>query len=200
MTVQLVRPAGAGHETLAVLGCALLILLLAGSVVLWRHTPAVSSALPPDQLDARHDLNAAEQGLYADLRVARDEILQETAPHATPPEVATLADLGLPPFVADAGALRRGRHRWSRLEHTQVVAYLGHSGDTTLAGHLLLRLPDHGTGDDASAEPDIWLHRGTLSLPLAALDDAALEQAGWRRVTARFDAGVTRQRDRHAHP
>ena len=35
-TTQVVRPAGAGHETLYVLLLCLLILCVAGSVVLWR--------------------------------------------------------------------------------------------------------------------------------------------------------------------
>ena len=72
-TTQLVRPAGAGHETLYVLLLCLAILAVAGSVVLWRGEPEVVSSVQTHQLDARRDLGASEQGIYADLRVTLDE-------------------------------------------------------------------------------------------------------------------------------
>ena len=68
MSAHLVRPAGAGHETLYVLLLCLLILTVAGAVVAWRHDAPDTTTLPAHQLDARRDLSAAEQGIYADLR------------------------------------------------------------------------------------------------------------------------------------
>ena len=74
MNTHVVRPAGAGHETLYVLLLCLLILTVAGSVVAWRHETQAVTSVASHQLDARRDLNAAEQGIYADLRVPLDEI------------------------------------------------------------------------------------------------------------------------------
>ena len=73
-TRQIVRPAGAGHETLNVLLLCLLILAVAGSVVAWRHESQDTTSISNHQLDARRDLSASEQGIYADLRVTLDEV------------------------------------------------------------------------------------------------------------------------------
>jgi hypothetical protein len=52
-----------------------MILAVAGSVVAWRGVAAgVSRVNSHQQLDARRDLGASEQGIYADLRVTLDEI------------------------------------------------------------------------------------------------------------------------------
>lgn len=88
-TTQIVRPAGAGHETLNVLLLCLLILALAGSVVAWRGVSHEPEPVASNQLDARRDLSAAEQGIYADLRVTLDEIrlLREEQNTLPPPKI-----------------------------------------------------------------------------------------------------------------
>jgi len=199
-SIQIVRPAGAGHETLAVLaGCAL-ILAVAAAVVTLRAAPAQSHAVAAHQLDARRDLTAAEQGVYADLRVALEEIEAERAGGTRLPAVAALSESGLPPFARDASSVQRGAHVWTLMADGQSQAYLGLSADSAVAASVLLRIAapaqDHGHSTAAhahDAEPDIWMHRSAQAAP-AALDAAQLTRAGWRQVVARFDAGVTRQR------
>ena len=184
MSTQVVRPAGAGHETLYVLLLCLLILCVAGSVVAWRHESQETTSVAAHQLDARRDLNAAEQGIYADLRVTLDEIqlLREEASALPQPE--QLAEEGFAPFASDASSVSRGDHAWQLLGEQ---AYLGVSPKPEVAGSFLMRI---------SAQPDVWLNRnGTVSAP-TDFSDAALNQAGWQQVIAQFDAGVTRQ---HRH-
>ena len=184
MNTHVVRPAGAGHETLYVLLLCLLILSIAGAVVAWRHESLTETPVAAHQVDARRDMNAAEQGIYADLRVTLDEIrlLREDANAL--PEPSELAADGFAPFAVDASSVSRGGHVWQLLGDQ---AYLGVSPHPEVAGSFLLRI---GT------EPDVWLNRNsTLSVP-ADLSDAALIQSGWQQVTAHFDAGVTRQ---HRH-
>ncbi len=72
-TTQIVRPAGAGHETLNVLLMCLLILAVAGSVVAWRGVSHEPEPVSENQLDARRDLGASAQGIYANLRVPLEE-------------------------------------------------------------------------------------------------------------------------------
>ena len=67
---HVIRPAGAGHETLYVLLASLLIVALAAGVVWLRGEREDEQAIAAHQIDARRDLTAAEQGLYTDLRVA----------------------------------------------------------------------------------------------------------------------------------
>ncbi len=185
---QVVRPAGAGHETLYVLLISLLIVALAASVVLLRGEREDEQAIASHQIDARRDLTAAEQGIYTDLRVAFDEIQLLREENDAVPEVAALAEEGLPPFVDDAGSQSRGAHRWQWL---QAGAYLGSSQDSDVAGSFLLLLP---TAPDGQA--DVWLRRDSAVAIPASLDAEALIATGWRQVVSHYDAGVTRE---HRH-
>lgn len=183
-TTHVVRPAGAGHETLYVLLLCLIILAVAGTVVALRGERQEIAVVPSHQLDARRDLSAAEQGIYADLRVTLDEIhlLQEERNALPTPE--QLAEEGFAPFAQDASSVSRGDHRWQLLG----AAYLGLSQAPDLSGSLLMRI--------SGAEPDIWLNRSANLKPPTDLTDQALMSAGWQQVVAQFDAGVTRQ---HRH-
>jgi len=187
-TTQLVRPAGAGHETLYVLLLCLAILAVAGSVVLWRGEPEVVSSVQTHQLDARRDLGASEQGIYADLRVTLDEIHLLRQEQQALPTPQVLADEGFAPFAQDASSVSRGGHAWQLLGSG---AYFGQSQAPSVAGSFLMRL-----NADDNAEPDIWLNRGASLQAPPDLADAALISAGWQQVIAQFDAGVTRQ---HRH-
>ncbi|WP_433736322.1 DUF6162 family protein [Pseudomonas putida] len=186
-TTHVVRPAGAGHETLNVLLLCLLILALAGSVVAWRHESQDVTHLTSHQLDARRDLSASEQGIYADLRVTLDEIHLLRQEQQTLPTPEALADEGFAPFAQDASSVSRGAHAWQMLADK---AYFGQSKTPAVAGSFLMRL----TADDDA--PDIWLNRSADIKAPADLTDAALESAGWQQIVAQFDAGVTRQ---HRH-
>ena len=186
-TTHVVRPAGAGHETLYVLLLCLMILAVAGSVVAWRHESQETSNVSSHQLDARRDLSASEQGIYADLRVTLDEIHLLRQVQQTLPTAEALADEGFAPFAQDASSVSRGAHAWQLLD---AKAYFGQSQAPAVAGSLLMRL----TADDEA--PDIWLNRAADLKAPTDLTDAALESAGWRQIVAQFDAGVTRQ---HRH-
>lgn len=185
---QVVRPAGAGHETLYVVLISLLIVVLAATVVWMRGEREDEQAIASHQVDARRDLTAAEQGIYTDLRVAFDEIQLLREETAAVPSVDALAAEGLPPFVVDAGSQSRGSHQWLWL---QTGAYLGRSQDPQLAGSFLLILPG-----DSSGQADVWLRRDSAAVTPDDLDQAALIAAGWRQVVSHYDAGVTRE---HRH-
>ncbi|CAM4105849.1 hypothetical protein CCOS865_03985 [Pseudomonas reidholzensis] len=185
---QVIRPAGAGHETLYVLLVALLIVALAATVVTLRGEREDEVSIASHQLDVRRDLNAAEQGVFTDLWVAFDEIQMLRAEDNSVPTVASLADDGLPPFVSDAASDSRGRHQWQWLE---AGAYLGRSQDAQVAGSFLLILPAQ-----ADAPADVWLRRDSAAVAPDDLGHEALIAAGWQQVISHYDAGVTRQ---HRH-
>lgn len=188
ITTQTIRPAGAGHETLYVLLFCALVLLVAGTVVLWRGEPTETAQVASHQLDARRDLSAGEQGVYADLRVTLDEIQLLQQEQQALPTPAELDAEGFAPFARDASAVSRGGHTWQLLDGK---AYLGLSQANEVAGSFLMRL---GAQPDSPA--DIWLNRNAAFTAPDDLDDAALSAAGWQQVVAQFDAGVTRQ---HRH-
>ncbi|ROL71902.1 hypothetical protein BK634_03825 [Pseudomonas chlororaphis] len=186
-TTHVVRPAGAGHETLYVLLLCLLILTVSGSVVLWHGETQEVSAVASHQLDARRDLSASEQGIYADLRVTLDEIRLLREDTQALPAPKELAAEGFAPFAQDASSVSRGDHQWQLLDQ----AYVGLSNDPQVAGSFVMRI----SAQD-SDQPDIWLNRSpSLSAP-GDLSDSALTSAGWKQVIAQYDAGVTRQ---HRH-
>ncbi|KPX00716.1 DUF6162 family protein [Pseudomonas savastanoi] len=184
-TRQIVRPAGAGHETLYVLLLCLLILGVAAGVVSLHRDTQETHSLASHQLDARRDLTAAEQGIYADLRVTLDEIRLLATEQQTPVTPQQLGDEGFAPFAQDASSVSRGGHTWQMVEQS----YLGLSQAPNVAGSFLMRV-------DSDNQPDIWINRSASIAPVSDLDDKALVDAGWKQVVAQFDAGVTRQ---HPH-
>ncbi|MEN4922144.1 DUF6162 family protein [Achromobacter spanius] len=201
MHTQVIRPAGAGHETLAVLGACLVIVAAAAGYIGLRAAPAEGAALAASQIDARRDLTPAEQGIYADLRVAYDEIAFAAQAGEPAPSVADLADQGLPPFVADNSTAVRGGHAWRLQKQAGHVLYVGQTADAALAGSFLLRTDAGGAKDGhghdhapaGEAQADVWLARDAAARVPDPADDAALAAAGWRQIVAQFDSGVTRQ-------
>lgn len=180
MVHQIVRPSGVERETLWVGLAAGVILCAAVVTVTLRAAVPEMVALAAHQVDSRSGLTPAEQGLYADLLVAAQDI-------AAAPAVSSVSDLaaeGLPPFVRDASWRARGAHEWSGWsgEHGEAF-YLGQPGDPALAGTLLLRI--------AGGEGVVWLKPG-VGRPPAHPDAGALAAAGWKQVVFSFNAGVTR--------
>lgn len=197
MTVQAIRPAGAGHETAAVLGVCALIFLLAITTVILRTTTVSAPEIAASQIDARHGLTAAEQGIYADLLVAADEI----AFADTAPDVETLAGQMIPPFATDASTARRGSHEWRMRQASAAVAYIGITHDPDTAGSLLLLMTRPSASDAASdmhdhaTEPvQVWLYQpGQKQTPVpSTLDHDSLTRDGWKQIVSQFDAGATR--------
>ncbi len=184
---QVIRPAGAGHETLYVLLFCLIVVACAGSVVLWHREDQAVTTVEAHQVDARRDLTAGEQGIYADLRVTLDEIRLLQQEQSDLPTPAQLGEEGFAPFAQDASSVSRGGHAWQLIDEQ---AYLGLSQVPSTAGSFLLRV----NGPEQPA--DVWLNRGADLKAPAELNDQALISAGWQHVVAQYDAGVTRQ---HRH-
>lgn len=193
---QVVRPAGAGHETLWVLLAAAGVLALAALVIGVRAKTEAAAALATHQVDARTQLNAAEQGVHADLLVAAEEIAALRDSEQAMPTVEALRDLGLPPFSAGPEARARGAHEWRATPQGNDLAYVGRSAEPQIAASFLLRLPaTAGHAHDDAVE--IWIHReGPATWP-QGIDEQALVRQGWRQVITRYDAGVTRQGAAH---
>ncbi|QCO18475.1 hypothetical protein D3869_24915 (plasmid) [Azospirillum brasilense] len=180
---QIVRRAGAERETLWVLLAAGAILASATLAVGLRAAPDADAPLAAHLIDSRTGLTAAEQGLYADLKAAGEEIAALRTAEGRVPTPEELASEALPPFAADPSAAARGGHAWTLAETGDGVAYAGVSAAPELAGSLVLRLDGHGA--------DIWLKRAAEAPP-APPEDAALSAAGWKRIVSTFTAGVTR--------
>lgn len=187
---RLVRPAGAGAETVLVLILCGVILITAAVIVALRTAPAVQTALADWQIDARLDLTAAEQGINADLRIAADDI----AVALQGGEVPTAEDLAaeaLTPFVRDATTDARGGHAWSTVEGSDgFTGWFGRSASPDLAGSMLLRIAAKEETEQ-NAGVSVWLKRLPVSA-VTSLTDEALISSGWKEITSRYDASVTR--------
>lgn len=200
-TTQVVRPAGAGHETLWVLLASACVLAVAAVLIGVRSQPLETAVLPSHQIDARTQLSAAEQGVHADLLVAAEEIAAMADADKVPPRIEQLRELDLPPFATGAAASARGAHEWRAAVHGHDVAYVGRSGTPDVVASFLLRMPDEGgpaSGDKghahrAGGDPEVWVLRGSLQAWPEQFDNASLMRQGWRQVVVRYDAGVTRK-------
>lgn len=209
-TTQVVRPAGAGHETLWVLLASACVLVVAAILIGVRSQPLEAAVLSSYQVDARTQLNAAEQGVHADLLVAAEEILAMREADKAVPGIDQLRGMDLPPFVAGVGAAARGAHEWRSLSQGSDVAYVGRSASPDVAASFLLRLPPahheaeasnkanaHSHDEAANAEAEVWVRREGAEAWPEQLDNAALVRQGWRQVVTRYDAGVTRKDAKH---
>jgi hypothetical protein len=203
MTTQVVRPAGAGHETLWVVLAAACVLLVAAILIGARAQPLAAAALSSHQIDARTQLNAAEQGVHADLLVAAEEIIALMEADKAVPGIEQLRGMDLPPFATGVGAAARGGHEWRTQVQGHEVAYVGRSAAPEVAASVLLRLPAKGEGNappQAHAHEDeveVWVRREGANAWPEQLDDASLTRQGWRQVVVRYDAGVTRKDTAH---
>lgn len=199
MTTQVVRPAGAGHETLWVLLASACVLLVAALFIGVRSQPQEAQALASHQVDARTQLNAAEQGVHADLLVAAEEIAAVADADKRMPSIEQLRDMDLPPFAAGVASSARGAHEWRTVLQGHEVAYVGRSAAPDVAASFLLRLPAPAqagaspTGHAHDGEPGVWVHRDALQTWPGQIDDVSLMRQGWREVVVRYNAGVTRK-------
>ncbi len=184
MVQQIVRPSGAEREAAWVLLATALILAGAAVAVNLRHPPPAEHApSPAHHIDSRTGLTPAEQGLFADLLVAAEEIAALRSADGAAPGLDALAAEGLTPFVRDPAWRNRGALNWTEWRAGATAAYLGLSADPAVAGSfLLVTEPDH--------PPLVWLHRAAAAVD--SVDETALIAAGWRRVTSTFTTGVTR--------
>jgi hypothetical protein len=193
VTRIIVRPAGSGRETIYVAALCAVIVALAGAVAAYRARPSDEMVLPAWRIDARDGLNAAEHGLNADLTAAAQDIRAEMSDGA-PPSPERLAGDALPPFMKDATSAKRGGHAWRLVRDGETLGYLGATGDPATARSLLL-LPGpegagaHGHGGETA--PVVWVHASATSVD--ELSDERLIAAGWKQVTSRYDASVTRE-------
>ncbi len=203
MSTQVVKPAGAGHETLWVVLASVCVLAVAAVFVGARSQSHEDAALAAHQIDARTQLNAAEQGVHADLLVAAEEIAALFDADRAWPRIEQLREMALPPFADGVSASARGGHDWRTAAQGHDVAYVGRSAAPGVAASFLLRLPVPEAGEPAAApahagdEPVVWVHReGPQAWP-EQIDDASLVRQGWRQVVVRYDAGVTRREAAH---
>lgn len=188
MTQVIVRPAGPGRESVAVLGLCLGILLMSAGIISLHRTPPEVTETAQGQVDARSALTPAEQGILADLRIAADDIAY-LAESGTPPTPSDLAEEGLPPFVSGPETTTRGGHIWTFSQSGDLLAYLGRSSDQTRAGDMLLLVDPQG------AQPStVWLGRGSDLPANLPLDLAA---SGWHEIVTSYDASVTRHSKDH---
>lgn len=194
MHTQVVKPAGVGHESLWVVIMSAVVVLVAGIVISLRVAPDVITEIAAHQIDARHDLTIAEQGVFADLLVAVDEIVMPDL-HASP-SVEQLSEDGISPFARDMAATQRGAHQWTLERKETADLYVGVTSAIDTAGTFLLRVPNKkndGHAHDAHAASDIWINRVAGAHMPTKIEDADLIRTGWRQVVTQFDAGVTRQ-------
>lgn len=195
MTDVVVKPAGIGAENKYLLLLVLAIVLLSAAVILLDRTPLPEHQYEENQLDAGRDLNPVEQGIYADLKSAAEEIRWQLEA-GTAPSIESLAADFIPPFVQDAVSDERGHHQWQLQQLPEQSLYWGLSGNAVQAGSFLLLIGDHDNQTAESSNPSsIWYHPGSaesIDSHTDKLSTSELHHQGWLQVVSHFNASVTR--------
>jgi hypothetical protein len=211
-TTVLIKPKGVRDENIGVLIVALITVLLAAIYIHFDREATTDTFVKADhQIDARYDLNPADQGLYADLLAATEEILWRIEDDE-PIDLSSLADDLIPPFVMDAVSQERGGHQWSEHKTSSAWLFLGNTQASEVAGSFVAVIAvsdiatsntatqhahQHGTDDQDEAAPrvSIWYHQGEVT-PFTQEADPSIETHllahDWKEVISHFDASVTR--------
>ncbi len=147
----------AGRERLAVVALALTVV---GAVALYlvlgprRSSEQGRDLLPYQALVAM--LPEGDQQMFSAIRSALLVAEEERAESGAWPEPEALAARGVAPFAAGSVP---GGYRWSRLQQTWIVNYLGLPADPALPAWLLeIQEPEPGMLPD-TAPPDEEHHR-----------------------------------------
>jgi hypothetical protein len=186
--VQIVRPADARNEVYLL--CVVVIAVLACWTIAihGRSREGDELGLAPWQVGAFHDLNTREQGLFAELRLAAEEIHQTYLDeNGTWPRLSVIKKDGIAPFTPDAAWHNRGRLQWNdRVENNpgvDMVMLLGVSSDPKTTGSFLLEVHHHTQTKQDGPPYGIWYHPGQPVWPLATTPQS-LANAGWKQVVA----------------
>jgi hypothetical protein len=186
--IDIVHPADARGETYGLLIALLVVVVAWTSLIHCRSRDEERVGLEVWQVGAFNGLNATEQGLFGDLRVAAEEVHQAYLDQkGTWPRVDTLQVEGIAPFTRDKAWSNRGKIEWSdRLENERSldkIIFLGLRSDSGITGSFLLEVHHHKQVDQDGPPYRIWHHPGRPESPIDATW-SSLVQTGWKEIVA----------------
>lgn len=186
-----VRPLSSKDETRNVLFLIVFILVAAGAYIYCYHRAPVQSERASWEISARDELNAAEQGINADLLTVLSDI-SFAFENSSPLSPEAFAAEGISPFLKDKAWENRGGHIWSLIpEKEGLFAYFGQSSFPETSGSFLLVLKVNRSdfinikdkNGDKSPEllPGIWISHGKTANHEELTDDYLIAY-GWKKV------------------
>jgi hypothetical protein len=139
---EVVRPASARRETIAVALSCVVVTLLAGIIIGLRGRVEATQELAEYQVSAYDGLNPTEQGIYNDMLAASLDIDLYHSDTLRWPSVLQLQGQYIAPFVRDLSWQQRGGLEWQMdvpdMEQQHTVAYYALSPKPEVTGSFLL--------------------------------------------------------------
>lgn len=118
------------------------ILIFAYSLVRLTTKKEENVALTAYQISAYEDLSNVDNSFYSDLSNALVDIEMLTAEEGKLPEIQTLEEEGISPFVKDQLWENRGALEWQLLKKNGKAYYLGISKNVNVVGNFLIALQE----------------------------------------------------------
>jgi hypothetical protein len=194
---QLVRPAGARHEGLALAAATLAVIAILVFYVHERGRGAAREPIYDWQVSAFDALTGADQAIYNALFTAKDDIpyIYDDININTPdnavfrwPSLQDLQAAELPPFLKDRSWEQNGSLKWTLFEPLAKgemqgsTMYLGTDGTQPKQGSFLLVIGHtHAGVQNKNAIAIWWSAKNHVAMPQSGFRDGLILQ-GWREV------------------
>ena len=196
-SAQLVRPAGARHEGLALAVATVAVIAILAFYVQERGRGDTREPIYDWQVSAFNALTGADQAIYNALYTAKDDIpyiYEDINMFNAPgvkfrwPNLNDMQDALLPPFYKDKSWQQNGSLRWTLYEPLPEgemqgsTMYLGTDGNQPQQGSFLLVIGHVHAGFQNTNSILIWWNRKNhMVMPESGFRDGLILQ-GWREV------------------
>lgn len=198
-TLELVRPAGARREGVALAAATLAVLAVLGWYVQRFGSEREPDPLYDWQVSAFETLTGADQAIYNALHTVKDEIpaIYDDINQFNPPGVkfrwpnlTDFQDWLLPPFYQDTSWEQNGSLQWTLFEPLAEgemqgsTLYLGTDGRLPGQGSFLLVIGHVHAGFTNNNAMQIWWNPANhVEMPQSGFRDGLILQ-GWKEVVA----------------
>lgn len=207
-SLQLVRPASARFEGLAIFVACAIVLGILFSYVRARGVEPTREPLQEWQVSAFDTLTGADQAIYNALFTAKDDVpyIYDDINLMTPPGAKfrwpSLQDFQaflLPPFFRDRSWEQNGSMQWTLFEPVAEgemqgsIMYLGTDGKVPGQGSFLLVIGHVHAGFQNNNAMAIWWNRENhVTMPRSGFRDGLILQ-GWKEVVPHSGASEIRR-------
>lgn len=136
----IVKPLSSKKENISLLVSFILIILISGIILKIRYQPKYEQTILENEISSYSALNSIELGIYSDIKNSLFDITMMYDQDGEVPNIETLQEEAIPPYVEDTTWEQRGFIDWTYFKHDDHTYYLGISDNVNKIGTFLIEL------------------------------------------------------------